>query len=97
MARPPLKRVGDQVIALVEGGEPERGCEWVQIILAGNSRMDIVKHARTLGVWSPSISSRARSDLEVVAAIEDERGFVWRTENHAPWRSSSEFLITFRR
>lgn len=58
--------------------------------------MDIVQHARALGVWSPSISSGVPSDIEVTAAIEDERGFIWRMENNAPWRSSSDFLVTFQ-
>ena len=32
MSRPRLLRVGERVVALVEGGEPEAGCERIEVL-----------------------------------------------------------------
>ena len=95
MAKSPLLRMGDHVVALIQGGEPKEGCEWIEVVLSGRSRMDVIQHARALGVWNPSISSRLPSETEANAAIGDARGFVWRVDNGTGWRSSKEFAATF--
>lgn len=85
------RKVGDHYVALVHGGEPEKGCRWIEMLVCGKSRMSIIETARSLGVWSPSVSSSTPSIEEAVVASQDALSFVWRMDGDPSWRSSAEF------
>jgi hypothetical protein len=95
MTKAATRRLGERVVGLVEGGEPRAGCEWIEVLASGSSRMEIIQRAPDLGVWRPSISSRVPSVADAEAATKDPMGFVWRIAGNPDWRSSVDFLSTF--
>src|SRR4051794_14960687 len=64
------------LVGFVTGGDPVERCEPVAVLIPGDSRKQILKQARSLGVWDPSVWGDFRIPREDVSkAVADPHSF----------------------